>query len=148
VGIQYNNYRFDFESGSELAALSVDWFPSVPETASISKTKLTVLSLNVPLMLEVQIPESRNPGKSLYLSGGVVGSVRLRSHTKVVFNDESSQKKKNHDDFNLNAFRYSYLARCGYGDIGIYATYSPVSLFEKDKGPELYPYSVGLTLNF
>lgn len=148
VGIQYNNYRFDFDSGSELTNLPVDWFPPVPETASISKTKLTVLSLNVPLMLEIQIPESRNPNKSLYMSAGVVGSVRLRSHTKVVFNDESSQKKKNHDDFNLNAFRYTYMARLGYDSIGIYATYSPVSLFEKNKGPELYPYSVGLTFNF
>ena len=148
IGLQYNNYRFSFDSGSELASLPVDWFPAVPETASVSKTKLTVLSLNVPLMLEIQIPESRNPNKSLYLSAGVVGSVRLRSHTKVVFYDESSQKKKNHDDFNLNAFRYTYMARLGYNSIGIYATYSPVSLFEKDEGPELYPYSVGLTFNF
>ncbi len=32
----------------------------------------------------------------------------------------------------------------GYGNIGIYLRYSTYGLFQKDKGPEVSPYSFGV----
>ena len=36
------------------------------------------------------------------------------------------------------------LAQAGYGNIGIYLRYSTYGLFQKDKGPEVSPYSFGV----
>ena len=56
------------------------------------------------------------------------------------------KKDKNKQDFNLSTFRYGFTARVGYRGLKLYATYYPVQLFEVDKGPEVYPFSVGLIL--
>ena len=46
----------------------------------------------------------------------------------------------------MNTFRYGLTARVGLGFIRFYANYDLVPLFQKDRGPELYPVSVGITI--
>ncbi len=149
MGLKYNNYRFDLVSPAQLNEIGLTWFPEMPEEANITKSKLTVLWLAVPLMLEIQIPNGRHNHDGFYLAGGIEGSLRLRSHTKVIYdNDNTRFKRKNKDDFDLNGLRYTFIARAGYRNIGIYGSYSPQSLFKNNKGPELYPYTIGLSFNF
>jgi hypothetical protein len=144
IGLKYNNYRFDIGQMADITEAGRPWFPDLSEDARISKSKLTTLNLSIPLVFEVQIPKNQ-----FYLSGGIEGNLRLRSHTKLVFRDEASpDKQKKKGDFGLNGLRYNFIARAGYEDFGIYATYSPVPLFKSNQGPELYPYSVGVTFNF
>ena len=38
-------------------------------------------------------------------------------------------------------------ARIGWGWVNVFATYSLTTLFKTDRGPELYPFSVGLTIS-
>lgn len=149
MGLKYNNYRFDLISPSQLNEIGLPWFPVMPEDASITKSKLTILWLAVPLMLEIQIPNDRHNHDGFYLAGGIEGSLRLRSHTKVIYHSDNTRfKRKNKDDFDLNGLRYTFIARAGYRNIGIYGSYSPQSLFKNNKGPELYPYTIGLSFNF
>ncbi len=148
MGLKFNNYRFDLTSPNQLNDTGLDWFPTMPENAEISKSKLTNLFLTVPLLLEIQIPDGRNRN-GFYIAGGIEGELRLRSHTKVIYTSGTSRfKRKNKDDFNLNGLRYCYIARAGFKNVGIYGSYSPVSLFKNNKGPELYPYSIGVSFNF
>ena len=46
----------------------------------------------------------------------------------------------------LKRFRVSLTARAGVGWFNVFATYSLTPLFESGSGPELYPFSVGVTL--
>jgi len=48
----------------------------------------------------------------------------------------------------VNPFRYDIIARVGYGDFTIFATYSLSSLFQPYKGPAVYPFSAGVNFNF
>ncbi|GAO29321.1 WG repeat-containing protein [Geofilum rubicundum] len=148
IGLKYNNYRFDIGQMTDINEAARPWFPDLSDNARISKSKLTTVNLSIPLVFEVQIPEGN--GKSrFYLNGGIEGNLRLKSHTKLVFRDEGSRdKRKKKGDFGLNGLRYNFIARAGYDDFGIYATYSPVPLFKSEAGPELYPYSVGITFSF
>ena len=152
LGIQFNNYRFNLYNSNELIGneTAQSWFHQMPDNSTISKAKLVLFSLNVPVMFELQLPDGSSRGrKGLYLSGGVVGSLKISSHTKVIYNSENVKyKRKYSNNLGINMFRYSFMARAGYRDLGIYATYSPVSLFKSDKGPELFPYSVGVSFNF
>ncbi len=148
IGIQYNNYRFDIENLSDVEEPGREWFPEISADATITKSKLMMLHANIPLMAELQLP-NRQGHDVFYLSGGVVGGVRLQTHTKLVFNEANrEQKKKRRGDMGLPTFRYGFMARGGYGGFSVYATYYPEPMFKSGEGPEIYPYSLGLIFHF
>ena len=117
-------------------------YPITIEENNYKKSKLTASYLTLPLMLEFQFPVNDNTN-TMFLSAGMVGALNLGSHTKVK-NDHS--KDKDHGSFNINPFKYSAIARIGLRDISFYATYSFSSLFKEDKGPELFPFTIGISL--
>jgi hypothetical protein len=107
------------------------------------------LYFTIPILFELQLPSSRTFHKRFWLSGGILGSLKIDSHTKVVYNDNGKRKRdKNRDDFNIAVLRYGFTGRVGYSNFFAYANYFPVQFFEKDKGPELYPFAVGVGLHF
>ncbi|MFN2314116.1 MAG: outer membrane beta-barrel protein [Bacteroidales bacterium] len=144
LGISFNNYRFDGNN-----SLTVDdggiVAPDYPaEGINYDKSKLATVYGILPVMLEVQIPVTYS--STINLGAGVIGAVKLGSHTKTVYYDDGKQKDKNRDDFNLNVLRYGVTARAGYEMIQVYGTCYLSPMFEKNKGPELYPFEVGIAL--
>ncbi len=139
MGLSFNNYRFEnpytMEKGQNMT-LPVQLNPD-----NLSKTKLAVTYLNVPLLLEFQIPVNQNEGR-LFVNTGLVGGVKIGSHTKVKYGDT---KDKDRSGFNLNSFKYSATARIGYKDISLFANYSLTPLFQSGKGPELTPFTIGIS---
>ncbi len=145
LGIEWSNYHFD---GGNVISENEDGFivekTLMNDNASVQRSKLQTTYLNVPLLMEFQVPLGK---KRMFLSGGVIGGVKLGSKTKMVYTvNGDKQKDKVKDDFNMSVLRYGFTARIGYRNLKLFANYYPTSLFEKDKGPELYPFSVGLTL--
>ena len=144
LGINFNNYRFDGNNTIIVDGEGVIT-PSYPaEQIRYDKSKLATVYGILPVMLEVQIPVSH--GSTINLGAGLVGAVKLGSHTKVVYHDDGKQKEKNRDDFNLNVLRYGVTARAGYEMVQVYGTCYLSPVFEKGKGPELYPFEIGIAL--
>lgn len=147
LGLEFNDYHF-----SNPITLKVENGVTVVDSSyiqagyKVEKTKITLSHLILPLLLEFQLPMGVKRNDRIYISAGVIGGVRLGSHTKVVYDDGSRHKDKNRSDFNVATLRYGLTARMGYKGIRLFANYYPVQLFEKGKGPELYPFSVGLVL--
>ncbi len=146
MGLEFNNYHF-----SNPITLKVEnGITGVDSTFikggfKVDKTKLSTTHLTIPLLLEFQIP-TRDHGHRIFISGGVIGELRIGANTKIEYDDNGKNEDKNREDFNLSTFRYSFTARAGYRGLKLFANYSPVSLFEKNKGPEVFPYSIGLIL--
>ncbi len=144
LGVEWNNYRFDSQyvlTRDENTGNTTYYTEPNP----VKRNKLTTIYLNMPLLLEFQIPTGRDRSP-LYISGGAIGGVKLGSHTKLVFTDEGKQKNK--DYFNLTRWRYGITARMGYKSINLFADYYFSPLFEKDKGPDLYQVSAGIFIYF
>ena len=144
LGVNFNNYRFD---GNNTIVVDGEGIvtPSYPaDPIRFDKSKLATVYGILPVMLEVQIPVSH--GSTINLGAGVTGAVKLGSHTKVVYHNDGKQKDKNRDDFNLNVLRYGVTARAGYEMVQVYGTCWLSPVFEKGKGPELYPFEIGLAL--
>ena len=114
-------------------------------TREISKNRFKTNSLYVPLMLETN--RGRDADHSFHLAvGGTVGYT-YGTRTKQKYKQDGDEfKKKDRNDFNVNAFQFAAIARVGYGDFTLYATYNLTPLFDKNKGPEVYPFTVGLSL--
>ena len=153
LGFEFYNYFFEnnntIEKNSQGVIISKLIYrendPQQVEPIHLDKTKLSMTYLTVPLLLELQFPGHLTNSKRLRISGGLLGGLKLRSHTKYVYEENGKQKQRNWDDFNLRSLRYGFTGRVGYRHLNLYVNYYPVTLFEKDKGPELYPIAVGIS---
>ncbi|MGD9976818.1 MAG: hypothetical protein AB7S54_02670 [Bacteroidales bacterium] len=146
MGLEFNDYHFSNPIGLKVNnGITIADSSYIISGYKVNKSKLSTVNLTLPLIVEFQIPTGER-GHKIYVSTGVMGGLRLGSHTKVVYDDGEKHKSKTRDDFNIATFRYGITARLGYRAIRLYANYYPTQLFEKDKGPEIYPFAVGLVL--
>lgn len=142
VGLRWNNYKF--ANTSVRLSKGVNELEHVfDSTTNTDKSKLMVTYLTVPLMIEFQARVNHRP---LYLAAGVEGALKLGAKTK--WKTESGSKTKERSDFYINPFTYVLAARLGYDEFGLYGTYSLQSLFKENEGPELYPFTLGISFNF
>jgi hypothetical protein len=147
LGISWNTYRFDGNNTiikDEYGVIG-PYYPDPPVTYTKSKFNTTFATL--PVLLEVQIPVSGSHN-TVNIGGGVIGGVKLGSNTKVVHYTDGKAKDKNKDDFSINTFRWGATGRVGYEFFQVYGTCYFTQMFEKGKGPELYPFEVGIAFTF
>jgi hypothetical protein len=146
LGLEFNNYHFDGDNNIQEVdgnIVTKDDYPS-----SLTKSKLKTTFMTVPLLLELQLLQAKR-SKRIHISGGVIGGLKLGSHSKVIYKEDGNRKKdKTKDDFNINPLRYGLTARVGYRALNFYANYYLTPFFEKDGDPQLYPVSLGLSLSF
>jgi len=139
MGFSFNNYRFENPFTIEKGATRTE--PVALDENNLAKTKLAVSYLNVPLLLEFQIPVNHSEGR-LFVNAGIIGGVKIGSHTKIKY---GNTKEKDRNGFNINSFSYAATARIGYKGISLYTKYSLTSFFENGKGPDLTPFTVGIS---
>lgn len=169
LGLTWNNYRFanDVMLTGDSSVLKGYYMEGV----SVRKSKLTNVYLTVPLYFELQSKATRTKEK-LHFAAGVVVGWRIRSHTKLYFDEDNKSYRlrdpetnqllpvamqspgnndrnisKDYDSFYMRPFKADASIRAGWGIVNLYANYSLTSLFIKDKGPEVYPFAVGIALS-
>ncbi|MEI8226032.1 MAG: outer membrane beta-barrel protein, partial [Bacteroidota bacterium] len=143
-GLNMNNYKFDGNNNILKGTNGI--IEELNPGTSLKKSKLATVYLNLPFMLEIQIPVDNN---HLNIAAGPIGAVKIGSHTKMVYQD--GQKVKINGDFSLNMLRYGTTARIGYENFQLYGTYYITPLFRTGKGPEgndLYPFEIGVAFTF
>lgn len=144
VGFDFNHYAFDNNTTIK-ADTSFIW-GFADSTISFKKNKLDVSYLKVPLMFDFNT--GKNPNKNFHISVGAEVAYMIHAVTKQKYDvNDKHYKIKQRDDFNLEPFRYSAMARIGYNNVTLYAEYGLNRLFKKDKGPQVYPFSVGINFS-
>ncbi len=147
LGMTFNNYRF--HDKNIVPTTENGYFEITHDNTpnrGYTKSKLGMFWLRVPVLFEWQSDHHR--WSNFYASVGVVGSVKLSSNTKQKYNENGKQTVKDFDDFYLNPFKAEVEARVGVGCFGVVASYGFTEMFRNNKGPKLYPFSIGLSLLF
>ncbi|MDR0994767.1 MAG: PorT family protein [Tannerella sp.] len=151
MGLRWSRYRLDMNGYLK----EVDGYTSVqaaPEGLTYDASKLNITSLTIPFLIEWQNRGVRHQQKRnvFFVSAGLVGVVKTISSSKVVYHDERGKKHKEKMDggMNLRPVNMDFLLQVGYNWIGLYAKYSPFSLFESHKGPDVQAVSLGLQLHW
>jgi hypothetical protein len=147
IGLNCNSYRFD-NSNSITTGEDGNITPYFPDGAGpIKKSKFKTIYLNIPLMLEFQIPAGYS--NRLNIAAGVIGGLKLKAWTKLVYED--GEKIRSKGDYNLNLFRGGLTARIGYQNFMIYGSYYLTQWFQDQRGPNgfnLEPFEIGLAFTF
>ena len=150
LGVELNNYRYKSavnynESG--LVPYTANIQTNAPfifrDSISFSKNKLAADYLTVPIMLNfvTNADERKNRfGLSLGVSAGYLYSQR----NKQVSNERG--KLKNRGDYDLERFKFSYVAELGLGPVMLYGSYSPTSMYERSL--DIRPFNVGFRFSY
>jgi len=145
LGLSFQSYRLDnhttIATGENRKVHPVNMFFD-----SNQKSKLSSLNLEVPLLIELQIPLSHYANR-LNISAGVIGSKKLETHTKIKYRKDGKREKlKSPGDYSIRNYKVAGTIRVGYRWINLFATYDVVPLFEDRRGPVLHPFSAGIKL--
>ncbi len=145
LGFEWNQYEFSNKTKLNPDSSYTYGVIDSTNTFSYKKNRLKSTFINVPVLLELNT--NKDPDKSFHLAFGVIGGYKLGSRTRQIIeqNGETIKSIKK-DDYNLNPFRVNAHASVGYRGVTIFADYALTPLFENGKGPELYPFTIGVKL--
>jgi hypothetical protein len=150
MGIKWVNYRFSNSVILSGDSAQIYGYKDTDPTRNYTKSKLTASYLMIPVLFEYQT-NSHHRSNSFHISLGVIGGLRMGSHSKQVYynvDGGGKQKQKGKDSFHLQPFVLDATARIGWGPINLFATYSLIDMFREDRGPELRPFTIGVILPF
>ncbi len=119
-----------------------DYLTLLPLDDSISYKKNKISSNYIDLRLELRV-RTNGDRPFTFAVGGKAG-VLVNVHNKFK-DDDGTYKTKGMPEAQL--FRYGLTARISYGKLGVNTWYSLSSFLKDNKGIELSPYSIGLSLS-
>jgi len=170
VGFAWVNYRFNPPTYLEPTSPELEGY--YMEGVSVRKSKLTAMYVTVPILFEMQTKNPKRIKRFFFSVGGLI-SARISSHTKIYFNEANKEYKlripdtdpaeykpgtyitpgaydrniiKSFRSFYLQPVKFDASLRIGYGILSIFGTYSLNTLFQSGRGPELYAWTIGITL--
>ncbi len=168
LGMSWNNYFFSNDTKLVNGESKLEGY--YINGTSVRKTKLVNMYITVPVLFEFQTNNPNRNNRFHFTIGGVIGA-RVTSHTKVYFNEANKEYRledpatgipsfekyttpdrdnrnivKSYNSFYQPPFRFDGRVSIGYGWLNIFATYGINGMFQKDKGPELHPWTIGITL--
>lgn len=147
LGLELNNYRYKSdisykESGTEpysnVPAIRTSPF-IFRDSISFSKNKLAADYLTIPFMLNFA-SHPAHANKGVNLSFGVSAGYLYSERNKQRSSERG--KLKNKGDYDLERFKFSYIAELGLGPIHLYGSYSPKSIYQHSL--DMRPYTIGL----
>ena len=141
VGIGWNNFSWNNDVTIEYDPDNVVYtVVPIDHENPVKNSKYGALFLQMPLMLEVR------PARSLYIDAGVTAGLRFAQWNKVRYEDGS--KDKHYFSGPLNQFKLDASLRVGGSDLGFFANYALLPIFNFGNEKAAHPLSFGFSINF
>ncbi|MBX0289571.1 PorT family protein [Hymenobacter sp. HSC-4F20] len=145
--LAFNNYMLDknyqFFDLAGRTVVTVD--PFFPDR-ELQKSKLSVSSINLPLMATLNFKNKKGRDAFRIGAGGFVG-YRLGSHTKIKYEQEGNTKKdKDRGSYNLADFQYGLQGTIGIRGLDLFAKYNLNDTFKNNRGPQAQTLSFGISV--
>jgi len=150
LGLGYSRNNFysnatlnrDLRTGAEVLT-------PIPDGVKYNTNKLAFSYLNIPL--EVRFRSANNIRVAL----GLRSSLKIDAFTKfyghnpdaTIYGPYDQLKIINHDISNAEKYAFELTARVGWKFVSINGSYQLNSVFVADKGPQINPYTLGVTLS-
>ena len=149
LGIELNNYRFKSNvSLNEGGANPYNSLQNIPhpfifrDSINFSKNKLAADYVTIPFMLNLRTNKDYSD-KGISVNAGVSAGYLYSSRNKQVSGERG--KRKNRGDYDLEKWKFSYIAELGLGPAHLYGSYTPKSIFQN--GLDFRAYNIGIRLS-
>jgi len=155
LGFSVQNYK------SDVYIVDSDslYFKKIPEDLTYKKNKFTTVFVDIPIELRFRTrPKPRDKAgivrkRSFRFAIGFKFGYNLQRYIKYdgedfrELNYGNQIKYKEYRLENFMLYRYGVYSSIGFGKISLFGYYSLSNLLNENKGPELVPFSVGLSFN-
>lgn len=138
--IAWNNFMFQENVKAEKGA---DGIQFNPYPTHLSKSKLTICNLEIPLVPQFSFYNSSSKRAFNVGIGGFVG-YRVDSYTKI--KQDNGDKFHDHAGFYLNNLQYGVQGNIGLAKFNFFVKYNLNTSFQDGKGPAVHPLSFGITI--
>lgn len=115
----------------------------IPESQAYKKFKLTTAYLEAPFELRF-FANKMNRNKGFKAAVGFRAGTLIGAHTKGKLENKVVEKvnTKNY----LEKWRFAVTGRIGWGNFAVMGSYNLNTLFSEGLGPQVSPYSIGLSI--
>lgn len=147
LGFNWRSYYLDYNTHfNEVDGVTALY--DAPAGVEYNYSRLRTFHLTIPLLLEWQ-PTLGNNHK-FFMTAGVIGGINTSASQKVKYKDSSNNTVRDvvAKGLNVAPINIDFHGQIGYGAWSVYAKYSPFSIFQSQKGPDVRSVSVGAMLNF
>jgi hypothetical protein len=152
LGLELNNYRYkstspiSYKQGGVIpysgGALTNEPFVFRDSVYTFSKNKLAADYITVPVMLNFSTTPKYNRQTISFSAGVSIGYLYSQRNKQI---SAERGKLKNKGDYDLEKFKFSYVAEIGVGPVKFYGSYSPKSMYEHSL--DIRPYNFGIRLS-
>lgn len=130
---------------------TMSYFIPINDSINYSRNKITTTSVDIPIELRFRTKPNEQ-GKSFKIAVGARIGYFLNVMSKYkgddyLFGTDNEIFIKNKRLPNVNRIKLGSTFRIGYGNYNLIAYYSIGTLFNRDKGPEIHPFSIGFSFN-
>ena len=137
LGVELNNYRYRDPIVYQTDPTLVVRSPQL----DFKKNKLAADYVTVPMMLNFNFTPNREEGFGL--SFGASAGYLYSARQKTIISGEG--KHKEHDDFDMEPFKVSWIAELLLGPVKLYGSLATKSMF--GRGLDQTPYTIGIRLS-
>lgn len=144
TGLGFDWHRYHFDDNVRLDRVdNISSFIPAPQNINYKSSKLLAYYATIPLMIECQA------SRKLHIAAGAVAFINYYTKSQVKYYiDDRKHIDDMKRDLNLRAIDVKLKFQIGISDFNLYGYYSPQSMFEKNNGPNLKPYNIGVMLGF
>ena len=144
LGLSSQNFHHNgqFVTNLETDGTEFTTLEPLPSGYDYRRNKLSLNYVDLPFELRFR---SKDKPRFNFYPGVKIGYL-FNAHTKTI---DNTGKYKNYNVPNLETLRYGISLRMGWGkSLHIYTYYQLTSIFKKDRGETINPFSIGFTFYF
>ena len=139
AGVSWHNLYSDTRIWNIKADTIV--FTPIADTTDYKKSKFATTSIDVPF--ELRLKTNNNIRVSVGAKLSYIVDAKTKYKGDKISGYQVIQKEKQVS--NIDKFQFSPYLRVGYSWFHVVCYYSVTQIFEKGKGPDVYPISLGVT---
>lgn len=146
TGLGYGVKNFSFSNNYFLELHDDAVVSRKIDNPDLTRNRFRTGYLNVPVLFHLNT--SSKPSKSISFAFGAVTGVRLFETYRVRYAEQGQRIRMNTNrNWNTNQFNIDARFGVAYGGFQLFAMHSIVPLFRKGFGPQVHPFTIGLSLN-
>ena len=147
LGFDWHNYFLDMNTHL-VEVNGVTGIYAAPDGVNYNYSRLRTFHITIPLLLEWQPTFGKNHG--FFVSAGAIGGINTFADYKVQYKNANGSTVTSVEGrgLNVNPLSLDFMGQIGYRAFNVYAKYSPFSIFQSEKGPDVRAVSLGLVWNF